>query len=126
MFVVTMPCVVCHKAKQKGLPFPSNNNLSSKAFDLIHIDSWGPFRVPTIDGYRCFLTLVDDRTRATWVYLMKSKLDALTLFPSFYTFIQTHYHTPIKAARSDNAPELTFHEFFFLKGIKSFHSCVET
>ena len=58
-------CGVCPLAKQKRLPFPFNNNLSTFAFDLLHMDVWGPYSTPTLDGYKYFLTIVDDTTRAT-------------------------------------------------------------
>ncbi|GKA70029.1 ribonuclease H-like domain-containing protein, partial [Tanacetum coccineum] len=34
---------------------------------------WGPYRVTSSEGFRYFLTVVDDYTRAVWVYLIKSK-----------------------------------------------------
>lgn len=100
--------------------------MTSNPFDLILINTWGPFQVPTFEEYRYFLTLVDDHTRTTWVYLMQSKSDALKVFPSFYNFILTQFGTPIKGVRSDNAPKLTFNNYFNSKGIMSFHSCVKT
>ncbi|XP_075659243.1 uncharacterized protein LOC142629146 [Castanea sativa] len=58
-------CQVCPMAKRKRLPFPFNNNISACAFDLVHMDVWGPYSVPTLDGFKYFLTIVDDATRAT-------------------------------------------------------------
>ena len=56
-------------------------------FDLVHMDIWGHFSVPTLDGYRYFLTLVDDATRATWPFLMKAKFEAKALIVSFYNMV---------------------------------------
>ena len=64
-------CNICPLAKQKRLSFPFNNNLSTFAFDLLHMDVWGPYSTPTLDGYKYFLTIVDDATRATWVYFVR-------------------------------------------------------
>ena len=75
-------CTVCPLAKQKRLPFISNNNLSSSPFDLLHVDIWGPYHVPTVEGFKYFLTLVDDCSRTTWVYLMKLKSEARPLWIS--------------------------------------------
>lgn len=36
----------------------SHNNLSDRPFDLVHIDTWDPFEVPTHDGYRLFSLLL--------------------------------------------------------------------
>ena len=45
------PCMVCPLAKQKKLPFPSSQHVVDCAFALIHIDIWGPFSIPIVDGY---------------------------------------------------------------------------
>ena len=52
-------------AKLKRSPFSFHNKISSCAFDLIHMDVWGPYSTPTLDGFKYFLTVVDDATRAT-------------------------------------------------------------
>jgi hypothetical protein len=119
-------CSVCPLAKQKRLPFPNNTHLSSKSFDLLHVDIWGPYHVPTVEGYKYFLTLVDDCTRTTWIYLMKAKSDTRSLLISFITMIQTQFHTMLKQIRSDNGQEFHLPEFYASKGIIHQHSCVET
>uniref|UniRef100_A0A2N9IX68 Integrase catalytic domain-containing protein n=1 Tax=Fagus sylvatica TaxID=28930 RepID=A0A2N9IX68_FAGSY len=119
-------CNVCPLAKQKRLPFPNNTHLSSQSFDLLHVDIWGPYHVPTVEGYKYFLTLVDDCTRTTWIYLMKAKSDTKSLLISFITMIQTQFHTMLKQIRSDNGPEFHLPEFYASKGIIHQHSCVET
>ena len=119
-------CTVCPLAKQKRLPFPNNNHLSSTSFELLHVDIWGPYHVPTIEGYKYFLTLVDDCTRTTWIYLMKSKSDTRPLLISFITMIQNQFNTMLKHIRSDNGQEFHMPAFFASKGIIHQHSCVET
>ena len=66
-------CDVCPLAKQHCLPFTSHNNRCSSIFDLIHLDIWGPFSVTSAEGYKFFLTIVDDHSRVTWVYMLKTK-----------------------------------------------------
>ena len=119
-------CVLCPIAKQKRLPFPSFNHISENAFDLIHCDVWGPFAKFTHDGYRYFLTIVDDATRSTWVYLMKSKSDTRPLLISFYNMIKTEFHVNIKIIRTDNAHEFFLKDFYANHGIIHQHSCVAT
>ena len=58
-------CDICHFAKQKRLSFPNSSHVSDCPFDLVHCDLWGPFSIPTIEGYRFFLTIVDDNSRCT-------------------------------------------------------------
>ena len=48
-------CDICPLAKQKRLPFPFNNHMNNSAFDLLHMDVWGPYSTPTLDGCKyCF------------------------------------------------------------------------
>ena len=95
-------------------------------FSLIHCDTWGPYRVSTCNGHKYFLTIVDDHTRTTWVYLMKSKSDASKIIPAFYHLVHTQFNAIIKVVRTDNAPDLELTSFFTSKGIIHHLTCVET
>lgn len=54
-----------------------DKNISKNDFDLLHIGTWGPFVEPTVDNSKYFLTIVDDFSRATWVFLVRAKSDVL-------------------------------------------------
>ena len=110
-------CKVCPLAKQKRLSFPSSENIYSSAFELLHVDIWGPFHVPTIDEYKYFFTIVDDHTRVTWLYLLKTKSSVQTVFPDFLTYVETQFNAKVKSIRSDNAPELSFNSLLKTKGL---------
>lgn len=73
-------CHTCHLAKQKKLPFPISNFVTSSIFQLIHCGIWGPFQVQTMQRYKYFFTIVNDFSRFTWVYLLKQKSDVLDVF----------------------------------------------
>ena len=122
----SLHCDICHRAKQKKLSYTLNPKLRAHPFDLLHIDVWGPFSEQTSEGYRYFLTIVDDHTRVTWVYLLRLKSDVLTVFPDFIQMVETQYSARVKSVRSDNAPELRFDALYKAKGIISYHSCAET
>ncbi|GKD64694.1 ribonuclease H-like domain-containing protein [Tanacetum coccineum] len=64
---------VCQMAKQTREPFPLSDHKSKNLGDLVHLDLCGPYKVTSSKGFRFFLTVVDDYTRAVWVYLIKSK-----------------------------------------------------
>ena len=83
------PCCICPLAKQKQLSFVSHNNRSPCSFDLIHCDIWGPFHTPSHTGHRFFLTLVDDYSRFTWVYLLKTKFEVSYVIPQFFNMVHT-------------------------------------
>ncbi|KAL5557118.1 hypothetical protein UlMin_039354 [Ulmus minor] len=116
-FNKTIPCYICPLAKQRRLSFTSNNHMSQFPFDLVHCDIWGPYHVSSHSGYRFFLTLVDDCTRFTWIFLLKQKSDVGVIIPKFFNMVTTQFNANIKVFRSDNAPELAFTDFFNAKGV---------
>lgn len=93
---------------------------------MLHIDIWGPFSVPTNEGYRYFVTIVDDHSRATWIYLLHTKNEVLTVFLAFINLVENQYNIRVKSGISHNAHELLFTDFYQDKGIKAFHSFPET
>ncbi|KAL5543790.1 hypothetical protein UlMin_007574 [Ulmus minor] len=90
------PCYIFPLAKQRRLPFESNNHLSKFPFDLVHCDIWGPYQTISYTGHHFFLTLVDDCTRFTWVYLLKNKSDATSVIPKKFNMVFTQFNATIK------------------------------
>lgn len=119
------PCYIYPLAKQKRLSFPNENHMCSSIFDLIHCDIWGPFYVPTLNGFKYFLTIVDDCSRCTWVYLMKLKSDTQSILQSFFSFIENQFHTSIKSLRSYNGLEFPMPKFYSKRGTPQQNSVVE-
>ncbi|KAJ0480735.1 putative RNA-directed DNA polymerase [Helianthus annuus] len=99
------PCDVCHRAKQVRVPFPLSEHKSKSVGDLIHLDVWGPYKVTSYDGYKYFLTIVDDFSRAVWCYFMTSKSEVYENFKMFYELVLTQFKRKIKVIRSDNGTE---------------------
>lgn len=40
--------------------FPLSSSVNLHAFDLVHVDIWGPLSIPSFHGHKYFLTIVDD------------------------------------------------------------------
>ncbi|XP_070040605.1 uncharacterized protein [Nicotiana tomentosiformis] len=68
--------------------------------------TWGPYNTTTSDGYKYFLTIVDDYSRGTWTYLLSTKSNAFPVLQSFLAMIERQFHNKVKIIRSDNAFEL--------------------
>lgn len=123
------PCEICHRAKQTRESFPISQNVSTKVGELIHIDVWGPYRINTFDGFKYFLTIVDDYSRATWIYLLRSKDEVYNCFMSFNNLLENQFSVKVKCVRSDNGTEFVNNKmklFFETKGILHQTSCVHT
>ena len=104
--------------------------MSSNPFDLLHADVWGPYKVETYNGFKYFLTLVDDYSRCTWVHLMKHKSSAFTVIQAFIKYVKNQFNINVKTIKIDNAFEMgSINEgikFFQEQGIIHKKSCLNT
>ncbi|CAL9003908.1 unnamed protein product [Prunus brigantina] len=89
-------CDVCPLAKQTRLPFSLSSISTNKPFELIHCDIWGPHRLPTSSGARYFLTIVDDYSRFTWLFLMNLKSETQEKIKLFFAYVKTQFHCDIQ------------------------------
>jgi hypothetical protein len=120
-------CEVCPLAKQTRLSFPISSIQSTKFFELIHCDIWGPQKIETHSGAHYFLTIVDDYTRFTWIFLMKFKSETQGLLKLFITFVHTQFNCQVKNIRSDNGLEfISLKPFLSTHGILLQNSCSYT
>ncbi len=100
-------CDACHRAKQTRKMFSLSLNQSENAFDLVHMDVWGPYKTASLSGAHYFLTIVDDFSRCTWIYLLKRKSEVHIHFEFFHALVKNQFGKLIKQVRCDNALELT-------------------
>jgi len=98
-------CFVCLYAKQTRLTFPSSSIKSCTNFDLIHVDLWGPYNTSIFDGNKYFLTIVDDFSRMTWLFLLKHKFDVCVALKIFLQYVKNQFAKQVKVIRSDNGTE---------------------
>lgn len=89
-------CVTCPMAKFTKVPFSLGVSHATQPFELVYIDIWGPYKDCTKGNCRYFLTLVDDHTRTTWVYLLRYKSDSLSTLLKFLNYVKTHFDKHIK------------------------------
>jgi len=59
---------------------PKVMHTTKAILDYVHSDYWGPSRVPSLGGEKCFLSIIDDYSRMTWVFMMKMKYEAFKIF----------------------------------------------
>ena len=72
-------CETCVEAKLTGLSFQSVER-HIEPLDLIHSDICDLKLVQTRGGNKYFITFFDDRTKYYYVYLLKSKDEAIEKF----------------------------------------------
>jgi hypothetical protein len=96
----------CQAGKQVGNTHPKKSIMStSKAFELLNMDLFGPTTYTSIGGYKYGFVIMDDYTRYTWVVFLVDKSDVFATLKSFVKRIHNEFETTIKRVRSDNGSE---------------------
>ena len=75
------------------------------------------------------MIIVDDFTRATWTFLLKTKAECVPVLHNFIKFVATQFNTNVKSIRSENAKEFcegAILKFYHANGIYHQTICVET
>ena len=110
-------CDTCQYTKQKCLPYTVSNHNASSPFELAHFYIWGPFNTTSIHRHKYFFTVLDDYSRFTWVYILKTKFEVPGKVQDFVTFVKVHFNSTIKFIRSDNGLEFNLTKFYSSMGI---------
>ena len=76
-------CEACKAGKMHANPFPISHSRASKPLQLVHSDIHGPVKVPTHQGYRYWVTFIDDFSCFKAVYLLKQKSETFAAFKQF-------------------------------------------
>ncbi|CAI7846373.1 unnamed protein product [Closterium sp. NIES-54] len=67
------PCLPCVKGRQRAAPHSSSFPPMTAPLQTLHLDMWGPARLSGQGRERYFLLVVDDYTRYTMVFPLRSK-----------------------------------------------------
>ena len=78
---------------------------TSKTFELLHMDLFGPTTYTSIGGSKYEFVIVDDFTIYTWVFFLVDKSDVFATFKTFIKRIHNEFETTIKKVGSDNESE---------------------
>jgi transposase InsO family protein len=79
--------------------------------ELIHSDVCVPMPSSSIRGYVYYVSFIDDYSRKTWIYFLKSKDEVFNKFMEFKVLIENLSKRKIKILRSENGGEYTSKEF---------------
>nr|GFA94371.1 hypothetical protein [Tanacetum cinerariifolium] len=108
------------EAKRKS--FYSKLTPSSKRrLQLLHMDLCGPMRVASINGKIYVLVIVDDYSRYTWTYFLRSKDETPEVLINFLRLVQRGLQAQVRVVRTDKGTEFlnqTLHAYtwtYFLR-----------
>src|SRR3990167_8471739 len=120
-------CEVCWKGEFPQIPYKSDNKnnykSSSDSFDIlekIYVDLIGPL-FTSFDGFKYILSIIDKKSRFSWVLKLKKKKEAYEKIKNWMTFIENQTKRRIKVLRSDRGTEFMnkqMTEFLETRGVK--------
>jgi hypothetical protein len=83
-------CDSCELRKQHRQPFPQSiSKRATHKLELVHSDICGPMSITSLSNNLYFILLIDDFSRMTWVYFLKTKSQALSMFSNFKKMVET-------------------------------------
>jgi histone deacetylase 1/2 len=105
------------------LAYPKPNSVSSKPFDLVFTDVWGP--APTSVGrHDYYVSFIDDFCKFMWIYLLLYKFEVFSCFKDFQSMVERQFNCKILVVQSDWGGEYqTLNSFFTCLGIAHHVSC---
>ena len=106
--------------------FPSSPSHTTEPFQIVHSDVWGPAPHLSLDGYRYYVSFVDDFTRYIWLYSLRQKSDAMAAFAHFNKMVERQFTTPIKCLQTDWEENIKNSNLSYNLGILFRHPCPHT
>ena len=81
-------CRGCVLGKNVKKSFPSNIKRSKEVLELVHYDICGPMSSPSLSGYLYCAIFIDDFSRKTWIYFLKTKNETFNKFQDFKALVE--------------------------------------
>lgn len=98
-------CSSCQMSKSCKLPFTSTNKISIFPIDKVHCDLWGPAPILSCQNFKYYVSFVDDHSRFTWIFPLKTKSDFLLCFVKFKKNVENQLERRIKILQTDGGGE---------------------
>jgi len=80
-------CRGCALGKNVKVSFRSSDSRSKNILDLVHSYVCGLMSVPSASGCRYYVTFIDDYSRRTWIYFIKTKDEVFNQFKEFKALV---------------------------------------
>ena len=88
---------------------------------MIHSNICGPMSTKALSGVEYFVTFIDEHSRKTWIYFLKTNDEVFGRFKEFKALVENLTGKKIKILRSDNGGEYIdkdFTDFCAREGIR--------
>jgi hypothetical protein len=104
-------CEICVKTKLTRKPLSSVNRSSSNLLELIHSDICDLSGKITRGGKKKLITFIDDFSKYTYIYLIRTKDEAFNMFKIYKAEVENIIGCKIRSLRSDRGGEYFNNDF---------------
>jgi hypothetical protein len=81
-------CKGCALEKYTKTVFPSSDSRAAGILDLIHSDVCGPMSSASLSGCLYYVIFIDDFSRKSWIFFMKTKGQVFNRFQHFKALVE--------------------------------------
>ena len=99
------------KATRKPIAKARQGERATEFAQEVHTDLWGPAPMQTINGRRYYISFTDDKTRLTYLHLLRQKSEAFGAYKDFESWCRTQHDARVKILHSDRGGEYLGKEF---------------
>lgn len=93
-------CDACQYGKLHQFHYPIIEIKSKVPLQLLYAYLWGPTSEPSMDGYKYYVSFVDDFIRYYWILPITLKFEALDTFKHFKILIEKQFSLLIKTLQN--------------------------
>jgi hypothetical protein len=104
-------CRGCALGKYTKTVFPISDSRLARILYLVHFDVCGPMSSVSLGGCEYYVTFIDDHSRKTKIYFLKTKSEVFKRFQEFKALVENQTRRKIKVLKSNNGVEYTSTEF---------------
>lgn len=118
---IDMKCSNCIQSKMSNVPFENNRTKTTETLELIHTDLNGPHNTSGYGGEKYFLTFIDDYSKCTRIFCIKSKSEVASCLIEFVNLVENKFDKKVKKIQCDNGKEYLnkeIYNFIRQKGIE--------
>ena len=87
--------------------FPISFSRAKRSFFLRDSDWWRRYHTHSLSGCHYFLCIVDDHSRAVWMFLLKDKSKTYGRLVHFCSMVQNQFEWTVQRVHSNNGAEFT-------------------
>ena len=93
------------KATSKPVPKVREGERATEFSGEVHSDLWGKSLVGSKGGKNYYITFIDDKTRLTHLYLLKTKEKTTKTYKKYEVWVEVQMGKKIKIVNSDQGGE---------------------